>query len=36
MRDWATVGISSARENKPTTLEFRHHNGTVDHNVVKW
>jgi hypothetical protein len=36
MRDGVTVGICLARENKPTTLEFRHHNGTVDRNIMKW
>ena len=33
-RGWTTVGISAARGNKPLTLEFRQHQGTIDAEVT--
>lgn len=31
-----TVNISPARGNKPTTIEFRQHYGTLDPTTIKW
>jgi len=33
-RGWTMVGISAARANKPLTLEFRQHQGTIDALVI--
>ena len=35
-RDYLAVNISPQRSNKPTTIEFRQHHGTVDGNEIKW
>lgn len=36
LREWVTVNISMARDNKPTTIEFRQHHGTMDPETIGW
>ena len=33
---YVTVNISPERDNKPTTIEFRHHQGLTDPAAIKW
>lgn len=33
---WVTVNLSPARDNKPLTVEFRQHHGTLDAVTIKW
>jgi hypothetical protein len=35
-REWVVVNVSLGRENKPHTLEFRHHHGTMDPEAIRW
>jgi len=35
-REWVAVNLSVQRANKPATIEFRHHHGTIDPVEIKW
>ncbi|CZR53676.1 uncharacterized protein PAC_03556 [Phialocephala subalpina] len=36
LRNWVSVNLSLARDNKPFTIEFRHHHGTMDPETIAW
>ncbi|KAH7370852.1 hypothetical protein BKA65DRAFT_562782 [Rhexocercosporidium sp. MPI-PUGE-AT-0058] len=36
VREWTALNISVARDNTPTTFEFRHHHGTSDPEEIKF
>lgn len=35
-REWVVVNVSLKRENKPLTIEFRHHHGTIYPETIGW